>query len=74
LHTSEIVFAAGATLKVMADSTDVAAALASGDTTLDTRRFAGFRGEDEVGGEPIVINVAAIAYAIAISGPRPAHR
>jgi hypothetical protein len=53
----------------MADSRDVAAALASGDTTLDTTRFAGFRGEDAVGGEPVVINVAAIAYAIAISGP-----
>ena len=66
---TEIVFAAGATVKVMADSGDVAKALAADDTTLETNRFAGFRGDEAVGGEPVVVNVAAIAYAIAIKGP-----
>lgn len=65
---TEIVFTAGATLKVMADASDVATALASGETTLDTARFAGFRGEEAVGGEPVVVNVSAIAYAMAIRG------
>jgi hypothetical protein len=66
---TEIVFAARATVKVMADASDVATALEADDTTLERARFAGFRGEEAVGGEPVVVNVAAIAYAIAINGP-----
>jgi hypothetical protein len=66
---TEIVFATGASVKVLAGSDEVAAAIAAGDETLDTARFAGFRGDEAVGGERVIVKVPAIAYAIAISGP-----
>jgi hypothetical protein len=56
-------------VKVMADTDEVAAALATNDATLRTNRFAGFRGDEAVGGEPVVVRVPSIAYAIAISAP-----
>lgn len=66
---TEIVFASGASVKIMADIDDVDASMGAGDTALDTARFAGFRGEDAVAGERVVVVLGAIAYAIAIAGP-----
>jgi hypothetical protein len=66
---AEIVFATGVAVKVIADSGEVARALAAGDSSLETARFAGFRGDEAVGGEAVVVNVSSIAYAIAITGP-----
>ena len=66
---TEIVFAGGASVKVTADTDEVAIALTTGEAKLSTQRFAGFRGVEEVGGEAVVVRVASIAYAIAISAP-----
>ena len=66
---AEIVFASGASVKVVADIEAVDAGLAAGDTALDTQRFAGFRGEEAVGGERVVVALGSVAYAIAIAGP-----
>ena len=66
---AEIFFAAGASVKVIADAAEVEAALSGGRKILDTKRFAGFRGDEAVGGERVVFNVAAAAYALAIAGP-----
>ena len=66
---TEIVFASGASVKVMADIDDVDASMGAGDTALDTLRFAGFRGEDVVAGERVVVVLGAIAYAVAIAMP-----
>jgi hypothetical protein len=66
---TEIVFASGGAVKVMAAVDDVAAALAAGDVTVRTNRFAGFRGDEAVAGEVVVLRVPSIAYAIAISAP-----
>lgn len=65
---SEIVFASGASVKVTAQLNEVREALVAG-TELDTQRFAGFRGDEAVGAERIVLSGGAIAYAIEIHGP-----
>jgi hypothetical protein len=66
---TELVFASGATIKVVADLQAVADALESGRTLLDSNRFAGFRGDEVVAAERIVVNLVAIAHAGAISAP-----
>jgi hypothetical protein len=66
---TEIVFSNGASVKVTAAIEHVAQAVAAGGGTLDTTRFAGFRGDEEVGAERVVVSVDAIAYASEISGP-----
>jgi hypothetical protein len=66
---AEIVFSAGASVKVVASVQEVADALAAEEVTLDTARFAGFRGGEAVGGERVLVSVAAVAYAQEISGP-----
>jgi hypothetical protein len=65
----ELVFSNGATVKVIADLQDVADALESGRTLLDSRRFAGFRGDEVIAAERVVVNLAAIAHADAIVAP-----
>ena len=55
----ELVFSNGATVKVIADLQDVADALESGRTLLDSKRFAGFRG-DEVGDFGLAVLVETI--------------
>jgi hypothetical protein len=66
---TELVFSSGATLKVVADLQDVADALESGRTLLDSSRFAGFRGDDVVSAERVVVNLAAVAHAGSITAP-----
>jgi hypothetical protein len=66
---TDIAFSTGASLKVIAEIQDVADALAAGDAILETARFAGFRGEEAVAGERVLVNMASVAYATAISGP-----
>ena len=66
---TELFFSNGATVKVVADLQDVADALESGRTLLDSNRFAGFRGEDAVAAERVVVNLAAISHAGAIAVP-----
>ena len=66
---TEIVFSSGASVKVTAEVQDVADALEAGRRTLDSARFAGFRGVEAVAGERVVVNVGAIAHALAIPAP-----
>ena len=64
---SEIFFAGGVSVKVMADVDAVTAALNEGATLIATQRFAGFRGDEAVPGQQIVVSVPVIAYAAAIT-------
>jgi hypothetical protein len=66
---TEIVFTNGASVKVISGIQDVSDALSASSGTHDTARFAGFRGEEAVAGERVIVNVAAIAYAIDIPPP-----
>jgi len=66
---TELVFSNGSTIKVVAELQDVADALESGRTLLDSERFAGFRDKEPVAAERVVVNLAAIAHAVAISAP-----
>jgi hypothetical protein len=66
---TEIVFSTGASVKVTATVEHVAQAVAGDGGTLDTTRFAGFRGDEAVGAERVVISVSAIAYASEIPAP-----
>ncbi|MGO9961791.1 MAG: hypothetical protein ACLP50_38425 [Solirubrobacteraceae bacterium] len=66
---TDIVFLGGDSVKVSADLEVVAQALENGGSTVKTNRFAGFRGDEEVAGEPLIVNVAAIAYAHAVTAP-----
>jgi hypothetical protein len=69
LVPTEIVFSSGATVKVTASVQEVADAIEAGGSTFDTARFAGFRGDEAVGGERVLVVVAAIAYAQEIKQP-----
>jgi hypothetical protein len=64
-----VVFASGASVKIVADIQDVADALDGGQVVLESNRFAGFRGDEAAAGERVVVNVGAIAHAMAIAGP-----
>jgi hypothetical protein len=64
----EIVFATGTSVKVIADISEVRDAIA-GRNLVDSNRFAGFRGEEAVGAERVVVNGPSIAYATEITGP-----
>ena len=66
---AEIVFSNGASVKVIATVQEVADALAAGGATLDTARFAGFRGDEAVGAERVLVSIRAVAYAQEIAGP-----
>jgi hypothetical protein len=66
---TEIVFSNGASVKVMAAVQEVSDALRGEAPVLDTVRFAGFRGEEAVGGERVLVMVGAVAYAKDITGP-----
>jgi hypothetical protein len=66
---TDIAFSNGASVKVIAGIDDVAHALTDGSRTLDTARFAGFRGEESVPGERVLVNLVAVAYATEIRGP-----
>jgi len=66
---AELVFSNGASVKVIATVQDVADALGAEDATLDTTRFAGFRGDEAVGAERVLVSLGALAYALEISGP-----
>jgi hypothetical protein len=64
----EIMFATGTSVKVIAGIDEIRDAIAA-RVQLDTQRFAGFRGDDAVGAEHVIVSGAAIAYAIEIPGP-----
>jgi hypothetical protein len=64
----EIVFATGASVKVIASGDEVRQAMASGSAFV-TQRFAGFRGEEAVGAERVIVNATAIAYVTELAGP-----
>jgi hypothetical protein len=66
---TELVFSTGASAKVTAGVQEIADALESGAATLHTTRFAGFRGDEAVGGERVLVNLGAIAYATEIAAP-----
>jgi hypothetical protein len=66
---TEIAFSGGGSVKVMASVDEVAAALQDRGTVLDTSRFAGFRGEEAVGAERILVALGAVAYAQDVRGP-----
>jgi hypothetical protein len=66
---SELVFSNGASVKVIASVQEVADALAAGGTIFDTARFAGFRGDEAVEGERVLVSVSALAYAQEIAAP-----
>ncbi len=66
---TEIVFSSGVSVNVMATVQEVSDALRDGGQVLDTTRFAGFRGEEAVGGERVLVSVAAVAYAKELAGP-----
>jgi hypothetical protein len=66
---TEIVFSTGASVKVTAAIEHVAQAVAAGGGTLDTTRFAGFRGDEAVSAERVVVRVDAIAYASEVPAP-----
>ena len=66
---SEVVFATGASVKVTAGVDEIQQALSDGATTLDTARFAGFRDDEAVAGEKVVVHVPAISYVQAIVTP-----
>jgi hypothetical protein len=65
---SEIFFSSGGSVKVTADLDDVRTAIGTAPA-LETQRFAGFRGDEVVGGERTIVQVDAIAYAMAIAAP-----
>ena len=65
---SEIVFSSGGSVKVTAELGEVRDAFGS-TAVLETQRFAGFRGDEAVGGEPTVVRIDAIAYAMEIAAP-----
>jgi hypothetical protein len=66
---TDIVFATGASVKVMSGIQDIGDALAGKRGTFETSRFAGFRGDEAVAGERVILNLEAIAYAIEVPGP-----
>ncbi len=66
---TELFFAGGASVKVLADVQAVHDALYEAEDVLDTQRFAGFRGNEAVGGGRVVVGLGSLAYAMAISGP-----
>ncbi len=66
---TEIVFSNGASVNVIASVQDVSDALRGDAQVLDTTRFAGFRGEEAVGGERVLVSIAAVAYAKELTGP-----
>jgi hypothetical protein len=66
---TELFFAGGASVKVIADVQTIYDALEEGLDVLDTKRFAGFRGDEAVGGERVVVNVATLAAGQAIAAP-----
>ena len=66
---TELVFSTGASAKVTAGVQEIADALEGGAATLHTARFAGFRGDEAVGGEHVLVNLGAIAYATEIAAP-----
>ena len=55
-------------VKVMSAIQEIASALTGGGT-LETERFAGFRGDEAVAGERVVVNLGAVAYATEIREP-----
>ncbi len=65
----EIVLSGGGSVKVIASLDQVTKVIRDRASSLETARFAGFRGDEAVSGEPIVISVAAIGYAQQISTP-----
>ena len=66
---AEIVFAAGASVKVISGIQDIGDALAGKRGTFETSRFAGFRGDEAVAGERVILNLEAVAYAIELPAP-----
>ncbi len=66
---TEIVFSNGASVNVIATVQEVSDALRGNGQVLDTVRFAGFRGDEAVGGERVLVSVDAVAYAKDLPGP-----
>jgi hypothetical protein len=66
---AEIVFSNGGSVKVTASAEEFATALEAGSGVVDTNRFAGFRGDEAVGAERVVVSVAAVAYVQEVRGP-----
>jgi hypothetical protein len=66
---TDIVFATGASVKVTSGIQDIGDALTGRRGTFETSRFAGYRGDETVAGERMILNLEAIAYAIEVPGP-----
>ena len=65
---STLHFAAGAELKVTAELDELEGLLREGQPA-SLRRFAGFRGDEVVAAETVLVNMAQVAYAMAIANP-----
>jgi len=63
---TELILNGGEHLQVTASFQDVRDAIASG-RALDTQRFAGFRGEEVVAGEDVLVLTGALAAVVAIN-------
>jgi hypothetical protein len=66
---TELFFSGGASVKVLADVQSIRDALDEGEDVLDSQRFAGFRGDEAVGGGRVLVSLGSLAYAMAIAAP-----
>jgi len=65
---TDIVFSTGAAVKVISGVQDIGDTMAGRRGTLETPRFARFRGDETVAVERVILNLDTIAYAIEIPG------
>ncbi len=68
-HTEVDLLGGGGSVKVTAELQQISDAISAGQQAVDTTRFAGFRGDEAVSAERVVLSVDAIAYASAIAAP-----
>jgi hypothetical protein len=65
---TSLFFTSGIELKVTADLTELERPLHDG-SAVTLQRFAGFRGSDATGAEPVIVRMQLVAYAQAIPVP-----
>jgi hypothetical protein len=65
---TSLFFTAGLELKVTADLVEIEQPLRDG-SALPLQRFAGFRGTEPAGAEPLIVRMDQVAYAQAIPVP-----
>ena len=65
---TELILIGGEHLQVTASFQEVRDSIASG-RAIDTKRFAGFRGEEVVAGEDVLVLTSALAAIVTITAP-----